>query len=71
MKNELQGLAKTKDKNSYMTKSPENNDIQRVMVSYKEIFSLGIQCFHESHNHFWRAKRNNKVISFLGKKYTI
>lgn len=56
MKNELQELTKTPNKKSNMIRSPEYNGIQEVMVSYKEIFSLGIQCCHESHNHFWRQK---------------
>lgn len=50
---------------SYMIKRLQNNGIQRVMVSYKEIFSFGIQCFCESHNHSWSAKCNK---NYMGQK---
>lgn len=62
MKKELQGFIKNKDKKSCMIKSPQTNRIQRVMASYKEIFSFGIHCFHESHSHSWSAKCNKNYM---------
>lgn len=62
----MSSRGKTRDKKSYMIKSPENNGIQSIMVSYKEIFSFGIQCFHKSHNHFWRAKYNKNYLGQEG-----
>lgn len=60
----FQGSQKPKVK-SYMIKSLQNNGIQRVTISYKERFSLGIQCFRESHNHSWSAKCNE---NYMGQK---